>query len=58
MAQQREVAGVYTAGVVQGVALVTFPAASAILTSPAHDGLTSEAYGGMFVPQPITAALA
>ncbi len=58
MAQRREVAAVYAAGVVQGVALVTFPAASAIFTSPAHYGLTSEEYGGMFVPQAITAVAA
>ncbi len=48
----------YAAAVVQGVALVTFPAVSAILTSPAHYGLTPTAYGGMFVPQAVTAILA
>ena len=46
------------AAVVQGVALVTFPAVSAVLTSPAHYGLTSTQYGGMFVPQAVTAILA
>ena len=34
MADRREVGAVYGAGLVQGVALVTFPAASSILTSP------------------------
>jgi fucose permease len=58
VAERREVAAVYTAGVVQGVALVTFPAASTIFTSLAHYGLTSEEYGGMFVPQAITAIAA
>ena len=48
----------YVAAVVQGVALVAFPAVSAILTSPAHYGLSPTAYGGMFVPQAITAILA
>ena len=48
----------YAAAVVQGVALVTFPAVSAILTSPDHHGLTSTQYGGMFVPQAVTAILA
>ena len=48
----------YAAAIIQGVALVTFPAVSAILTSPAHYGLTPTQYGGMFVPQAITAILA
>ena len=48
----------YAAAVVQGVALVTFPAVSAVLTSPAHYGLTPTQYGGMFVPQAVTAILA
>ena len=39
-------------------ALVTFPAASAVFTSPAHYGLTSTEYGGMFVPQAIMAIVA
>lgn len=55
MARGREIAVVYAAGVVQGVALVTFPAASAIFTSPAHYGLSSEAYGGLFLPQALAA---
>ena len=33
MAQRSEIAAIYFAGVVQGVALVTFPAASAVFTS-------------------------
>jgi MFS family permease len=39
------------AGLVQGIVLVTFPAASTILTSPGHYGLSSGQYGAMFVPQ-------
>ena len=39
----------------QGVALVTFPAASTIFTSPSDYGLTSTAYGAMFIPQAIAA---
>ena len=46
---------VYGAGLVQGVALVTFPAASSILTSPDYYGLTSTAYGGLFLPQAVAA---
>jgi hypothetical protein len=35
MATKAEINTVYAAGLVQGIALVTFPAASTILTSPA-----------------------
>src|SRR5580704_733546 len=55
MAQRNEIAAVYAAGIVQGVALVTFPAASAIFSSPAYFHLSSTEYGGMFVPQAIMA---
>ena len=51
MAQRNEIAAVYAAGIIQGVALVTFPAASAIFSSPAYFRLSSTEYGGMFVPQ-------
>ena len=49
---------VYGAGVVQGIALVTFPAASTILTDPAEYDLSSTQYAGLFVPQVITAIAA
>lgn len=58
MARRREIVTVYAAGVIQGVALVTFPAASAVLTSPSHYGLTNTEYGGLFVPQAIMAIVA
>ena len=61
MATREEIGAVYGAALVQGVALVTFPAASSILTSPDYYGLSSTAYGGLFLPQAIaaiTAALA
>jgi MFS family permease len=51
MAQPGEVIAIYTTGLVQGLALVTFPAASMVLTSPQHYGLSSTAYATMFVPQ-------
>ena len=54
----REVAAVYAAGLLQGLALVTFPAASAVLTSPTGYGLSNGAYGAMFAPQTIMAVLA
>jgi Major Facilitator Superfamily len=54
-ASRAEVSVVYGAGVVQGIALVTFPAAGTIFTSPDHYGLTSTQYGTMFIPQVVTA---
>ncbi len=57
MAQRAEVAAVYGAGVVQGVALVTFPAASAVFTSTQYYNLTSTQYGAMFLPQALTAIM-
>ena len=49
---------VQVAAVVQGVALVTFPAASTIFTSASEYDLSSTAYGAMFIPQAITAVAA
>ena len=53
-----EVADIYTAGMVQGLALVTFPAASTVLTSPQHYGLSSTEYATLFVPQAAMAVAA
>jgi MFS family permease len=58
MAQRSEILTVYTAGVIQGIALVTFPAAGAVFTSATDYGLSSTQYGGMFVPQAIMAIVA
>ena len=58
MAARAEVAAVYGAGLIQGVALVTFPAASSILTSPSYYGLTNTAYGSLFLPQALAAIAA
>jgi fucose permease len=55
VADQRETGAVYVAATVQGVALVTFPAASTIFTSANYYGLSSTAYGGMFLPQAVMA---
>jgi len=55
MAQRGEVTGIYTAGLAQGLALVTFPAASTVLTSPQHYGLSSTEYATLFVPQAVMA---
>ena len=58
MATQAEKTVVYAAGVVQGIALVTFPAASTILTDPAEYDLSNTQYGALFLPQVITAITA
>lgn len=55
MAQRSEIITVYAAALIQGVALVTFPAASAVLTNPKDYGLSNTEYGGMFVPQAVLA---
>src|SRR5499427_542844 len=53
-----EIGLVYFAGIVQGLALVTFPAASSIFTRPDGFGFDSTRYGTMFVPQVVLAVLA
>jgi MFS family permease len=57
MAQRQEIAAVYSAAVIQGIVLVTFPAVSAIFTSADHYGLSTTEYGGMFAPQAVTAII-
>ena len=58
MATRTEASTVYAAGLVQGIVLVTFPAASAIFTDPARYDLSSTQYGTMFLPQVVTAIIA
>jgi MFS-type transporter involved in bile tolerance (Atg22 family) len=58
MAQRSEIVTVYAAGLLQGVALVTFPAASAVFTNASDYGLSNTEYGGMFVPQAVLAIAA
>jgi MFS family permease len=58
VAARAETGAVYAAGVVQGIALVTFPAASTILTAPDEYDLSSSQYGLLFVPQVVTAIAA
>jgi fucose permease len=57
MAQRSEIMTVYAAGLIQGMALVTFPAAAAVFTNTADYGLSSTQYGGLFVPQAIMAII-
>jgi fucose permease len=58
MASKREANVVYAAGLVQGVVLVTFPAASTIFTDPGEYDLSNTQYGTMFLPQVLTAVAA
>jgi MFS family permease len=58
LASRAETNAVYGAGVVQGIALVTFPAASTIFTDPSEYDLSSSQYAGLFLPQVITAIAA
>jgi hypothetical protein len=55
MATRIESNVVYAAGVVQGIVLVTFPAASTVFTDPDEYDLSSTQYGTLFLPQVITA---
>ncbi len=55
MASRTEGVVVNVAGLVQGIVLVTFPAASTIFTAKSGYGLSSSQYGDMFLPQVVTA---
>src|SRR5262245_35536372 len=58
MRWRSEVGLIYAIGLVQGLALVTFPAASSIFTSARGFGFSASRYGMMFVPQVVLAILA
>src|SRR5262245_47865499 len=58
MPRRTEVDLIYLTGLIQGLALVTFPAASSIFTSPHGYGFSASRYGMMFIPQVILAILA
>ena len=51
MASKTERTVINAAGLVQGIVLVTFPAASTIFTEKSEYGLSSTQYGDMFLPQ-------
>jgi predicted MFS family arabinose efflux permease len=57
MASRAENRVVNLAGLVQGITLVTFPAASSIFTDPTEYGLSNSQYGAMFLPQVVTAII-
>jgi predicted MFS family arabinose efflux permease len=52
------IGAVYFAGLLQGLALVTFPAASAVFTSPNAYALSSAEYGALFAPEAVLAIAA
>lgn len=54
----RKTASIYTAGLLQGIALVAFPAASTIFTNPDAYHFTSTQYGSLFIPQSFLSILA
>lgn len=58
MNRRVQIAVVYAAGLAQGLALVTFPAAGTVLASDSGYGLSSTQYGGLFVPQAVAAIAA
>ena len=58
MATRAENSVVYAAGAVQGIVLVTFPAASTIFTDPDEYDLSNTQYGVLFLPQVATAITA
>lgn len=58
MASRAETRVVYAAGVAQGIALVTFPAVSTVLTDPNEYDLSKTQYGTLFLPQVVTAITA
>ena len=57
MATQMEKRVVNLAGLVQGITLVTFPAASSIFSDPTGYDLSNTQYGAMFLPQVVTAII-
>ena len=58
MSRRTDIGLINIAGLVQGLALVTFPAASSIFTSSHGFGFSASRYGMMFVPQVALAILA
>jgi len=57
VAHAKAIATIYIAGLIQGVALVTFPAASAVFTNPGDYGMSHTEFGGMFAPQAVLAII-
>ena len=58
MPRRSDIDLIYVIGLVQGLALVTFPAASSVFISTRGFGFGASRYGMMFVPQVVLAILA
>lgn len=58
MSPRVEIVVVYLAGLLQGLSLITFPAAANILTNPEFHGLSSSRYGSLFIPMVVCAIVA
>ena len=58
MSRRTEIGLINVTGLMQGLALVTFPAASSIFTSAQGFGFSASRYGMMFIPQVALAILA
>ncbi len=56
--RHKTILAVYLSGLLQGVALITFPAAGPLFTDPDFHGLTSNQFGVLFTPQIVTAIAA
>ena len=54
----KTIAAVYLSGLLQGIALILFPAAGPLLTDPAYHGLSSGQFGLLFAPQIVAAIVA
>src|SRR3972149_3541862 len=54
--KSKAVLAVYLSGLLQGIALIIFPAAGPLLTDPQFHGLSSAQFGVLFTPQ-IAAAI-
>jgi fucose permease len=57
MKRKFEILLIYITGLIQGLVLVTIPAASSILTDPNAFGFSDSAYGALFIPQVIMAVM-
>ncbi len=53
----KEIIAIYFSGLIQGIALVAFPAASTLFTDPNAFNFSASMYGSLFIPQAILSIL-
>lgn len=58
MGKRKEMTAVYSAGLIQGIVLVAFPAASTIFIDPHAFNFSSTMYGSLFIPQAMISIIA